>query len=360
MITAHLLNNIISGIKSVTQKDLAVLEKDGSLTAQTDAFDIGNEFVMDSLINSPEESHLIQGHYYVKVYNNDVTEYVIVVRGDDPEALQVGRLAALHLHSLIYAYKKRDDRDHFIRSILLENMLSADINSRAKKLAIEINRRRVVYLIEAEADRDRNALEIIRSLFPAKQRDYVTSVDDSCIVLVKELREKESKTAVEQYAGDICGTLSSEIMSKVLVTVGTVVNELKNLPVSYREACTARDVGKIFQADKQIIHYNQLGIGRLIYQLPVPLCKMFVNEVLGGKPVASFDDEALNTVQKFFDNDLNVSETARDLYIHRNTLVYRLDKLQKQTGLDLRNFDDAITFKMTLMVSKYIKHKERH
>jgi carbohydrate diacid regulator len=184
-------------------------------------------------------------------------------------------------------------------------------------------------------------------------------VDERSIILVKELRDREKKEDIEQYARVICDTLGSEAMSKVFVAIGTVVTDLKNVSSSFKEARMARDVGKIFEADKQIVNYEELGIGRLIYQLPIPLCRMFINEVLHSRPIGIFDDETLNTVQKFFENDLNVSETSRELYIHRNTLVYRLDKLQKQTGLDLRKFDDAITFKITLMVGKYMAHRER-
>jgi carbohydrate diacid regulator len=238
-------------------------------------------------------------------------------------------------------------------------LLLVDIYSRAKKLHVENNVRRVVYLIETEIDKDLAAVEIVRSIFPAKQRDFVTAVDEHSIILIKELREKDSPADIEQHARTICDTLGSEAMSKVFVAIGTVVTDLKNVSSSFKEARMAREVGQIFEADKQIVNYAQLGIGRLIYQLPIPLCRMFMTEVLHGRSVQSFDDETLNTIQKFFDNDLNVSETSRELYIHRNTLVYRLDKLQKQTGLDLRNFDDAITLKITLMVSKYMRHQER-
>jgi len=147
-------------------------------------------------------------------------------------------------------------------------------------------------------------------------------------------------------------------MQPVRVGIGTAVNDLKFVSRSFKEAKMALEVGKIFEMTSLVINYETLGIGRLIYQLPMSLCRMFVNEVLRGEDADDFDEETLITVDKFFENNLNVSETARKLYIHRNTLVYRLDKLQKQTGLDLRNFDDAITFKITLMVGKYMNHKD--
>ena len=147
-------------------------------------------------------------------------------------------------------------------------------------------------------------------------------------------------------------------MAKVNIAYGTIVNDIKEVSKSFKEAKLALDVGKIFYSDKKVIAYNRLGIGRLIYQLPMPLCKMFIKEIFDGKSPDEFDEETLSTINKFFENSLNVSETSRQLYIHRNTLVYRLDKLQKTTNLDLRVFDDAITFKIALMVVKYMKYME--
>lgn len=233
-----------------------------------------------------------------------------------------------------------------------------DIYSRAKKLRIENNIRRVVFLIETDMDEEGTVIEIIKNIFPNKNKDFVTKVDEEHIILVKELRERDAKVDLFNQARVICDTLSTETLVPVRVGVGTVVNDLKKVSSSYKEARMAIEVGRIFDADKHILYYESLGIGRLIYQLPMSLCRMFINEVLHGMNADSFDEETLATVDKFFDNNLNVSETSRQLYIHRNTLVYRLDKLQKMTGLDLRNFDDAIIFKITLMVSKYMKYKE--
>ena len=204
-----------------------------------------------------------------------------------------------------------------------------------------------------------NIVEIVRSIFPAKTKDFVTAVDEHSIILVKELREKETMDEIEKIARMISDTLSTELNIKVYISIGTVVSDLKDVSRSYKEAKMALEVGKIFESDQYIVNYEKLGIGRLIYQLPLSLCKMFIKEVLHGLTMDDFDEETLATVNKFFENNLNVSETSRQLYIHRNTLVYRLDKLQKMTGLDLRNFDDAIIFKITLMVSKYMMYMDK-
>jgi carbohydrate diacid regulator len=359
MLTGHVLQSAVNGLQNITGRDIAVLEHEGNLAAGTGDLVIGHSHNIDNFIHSSAESQLLQGNRYFKILENGAVAYVVVIRGEDEDALDIGRLTVFHIQSLAAAYKERLDRDNFIKSLLLDNLLLVDIYSRAKKLHVENNVRRVVYLIETEIDKDHAAVEIVRSIFPAKQRDFVTAVDERNIILVKELKEKEDKNSIEQYARDICDTLGSEAMSKVFVAIGTVVTDLKNVSSSYIEARTARDIGRIFEADKQIVNYGELGIGRLIFHLPVPLCTMFINETLHGQPISGFDEETLNTVQKFFENDLNVSETSRELYVHRNTLVYRLDKLQKQTGLDLRKFEDAITFKIAMMVHRYMKHGER-
>jgi carbohydrate diacid regulator len=270
----------------------------------------------------------------------------------------VGKLAAFQIQNLLVAYKERFDKDNFIKNLLLDNLLLVDIYNRAKKLHIETNVKRVVFLIETKNEKDTNALETMRSLFSTKTKDFITAVDEKNIILVKEVRQGESYAELDKTANMILDMLNTEAMTKVRVAYGTVINDIKEVSRSYKEAKMALDVGKIFYASKNVIAYSNLGIGRLIYQLPIPLCKMFIREVFDGKSPDEFDEETLTTINKFFENSLNVSETSRQLYIHRNTLVYRLDKLQKSTGLDLRVFEDAITFKIALMVAKYMKYME--
>lgn len=270
----------------------------------------------------------------------------------------VGKLAAFQIQNLLVAYKERYDKDNFIKNLLLDNLLLVDIYNRAKKLHIETSVNRVVFLIETKDEKDSNALETVKGLFAGKSRDFITQVDEKNIILVKELKEEEGYEDMEKTANVILDMLNTEAMISVHVSFGTIVNEIKDVSRSYKEAKMALDVGKIFYSDQNVIAYSSLGIGRLIYQLPMPLCKMFIGEIFGENTPDDFDDETIATINKFFENSLNVSETSRQLYIHRNTLVYRLDKLEKSTGLDLRVFDDAITFKIALMVVKYMKYME--
>ena len=301
---------------------------------------------------------MIQGYQFFKVFDDHQLEYILLARGGSDDVYMVGKLAAFQIQNLLVAYKERFDKDNFIKNLLLDNLLLVDIYNRAKKLHIESNVKRVVFIIETKHEKDINALETVRSLFATRTKDFITAVDEKNIILVKEVKPGETYDDLSKTANMILDMLNTEAMTKVNVAYGTIVSEIKDVSRSYKEAKMALDVGKIFYSTKNVIAYNNLGIGRLIYQLPLPLCRMFIKEIFDGKSPDEFDDETLTTINKFFENSLNVSETSRQLYIHRNTLVYRLDKLQKSTGLDLRVFEDAITFKIALMVVKYMKYME--
>ncbi len=359
MISNQILQTTIDGLKNITRRDITVLEPEGTTIATTEENGI-DEFsqAVSDFVHSQAESQLVQGYQFFKVFDEYTVEYVVAVKGEDEDVYKIGKIAAFQIQNLLIAYKERFDKDNFIKNLLLDNLLLVDIYNRAKKLHIENNVKRVIFLIESHNERDTNIIDIIRSIFPAKGKDFVTAVDEKNLILVKELKDKDTFEDVERMAKIILDTLNSEAMSKVYISMGTIVNDLKDVSRSYKEAKMALEVGKIFYAERYIIGYEKLGIGRLIYQLPIPLCKMFIKEILHGQSIDDFDDETITTVNKFFENSLNVSETSRQLYIHRNTLVYRLDKLQKNTGLDLRTFDDAITFKIALMVAKYMKHMD--
>ena len=283
---------------------------------------------------------------------------MLLARGAGDDAYMAGKVVVFQIQNLLVAYKERFDKDNFIKNLLLDNLLLVDIYNRAKKLHIDINVRRVVFVVETQTENDTVALETVKGMFSAKSKDFITAVDEKNIILVKELKPGESYEDMEKVAKMLLDMLNTEAMATVHVAYGTIVNEVKEVSRSYKEAKMALDVGKIFYSDKNIVAYNNLGIGRLIYQLPVSLCRMFIKEIFDGKSPEDLDDETLVTINKFFENNLNVSETSRQLYIHRNTLVYRLDKLQKSTGLDLRVFEDAITFKIALMVVKYMNYIE--
>lgn len=357
MISSQILQSTIEGLKNIARVEFCVMDTDGKEVAST--ADMGNcsrqavEFAL-----SPADSQEIQGYQYFKVFDEQQLEYVLVAGGSGEDVYTVGKMVAFQVQSLLVAYKERFDKDNFIKNLLLDNLLLVDIYSRAKKLHIQTDVSRVVLIVESENGKDNNALELSRTHFGSNNKDFVTAVDENNVIVVKDLSESESPKEIDKTARALEAYLLKEGVKDVHIAYGTVVREIKEVSRSYKEAKMALDVGRIFFDERDVIAYSELGIGRLIYQLPIPLCKMFIKEIFGGKSPDDFDEETLTTIHKFFENSLNVSETSRQLFIHRNTLVYRLDKLQKSTGLDLRVFEDAITFKIALMVVKYMKYME--
>lgn len=358
MISNQILQNTIDGLKSITRIDLCIMDTDGKTLASTFSESEGYEEAVRSFVDSPADSQVVSGYQFFKVYDDSQLEYVLIVKGGSEDVYMIGKIAAFQIQNLLVAYKERFDKDNFIKNLLLDNLLLVDIYNRAKKLHVDTEARRIVFIIETKHEKDNNALETVRTLFATKTRDFITAVDEKNIIIVKEVKPNETYKELEQTAYVVLDTLNTEAMSKVHIAYGTIVNSIKEVSRSYKEAKMALDVGKIFYSDRNVVAYSNLGIGRLIYQLPIPLCKMFIKEIFDGKSPDDFDDETLSTINKFFENSLNVSETSRQLFIHRNTLVYRLDKIQKSTGLDLRVFEDAITFKIALMVVKYMKYME--
>lgn len=274
------------------------------------------------------------------------------VETDDEESVD----AALgQIIQLTCAYKEKYNKASFIQNLLLDNVLHVDMYNRAKKLRVDIEANRVVFIVETENEDDEAAMETMKHLFRSQNRDYITAIEQNYIVLVKQMEDDAKDEDIQSTAMMIVDMLNAEAMSKVRVSYGNPSSKLDDLSRSYKEARMALEVGRIFYSEQTIIPYGKLGIGRLIYQLPVPLCKMYLKEVFGHKLPDTFDDETITTINIFFDNNLNISETARQLYVHRNTLVYRLEKLQKITGLDIRVFEDALTFKIATMVANYMK-----
>ena len=358
MVSNQILQNTIDGIASISRVDICVFDTEGKSLATT--FDDTDEYESSVLAfnESPADNQEVAGCQFFKVTDDGQTEYILMAKGNNNDVYMVGKMAVFQIQSLMVAYKERFDKDNFIKNLLLDNLLLVDIYNRAKKLHIETDARRVVFIVETKHEKDNGALETLKTLFVPKSKDFITAVDEKNIIIVKEVKPNEGYDELHRVARMVLDMLNTEAMSKVRVAMGTIVGEIKEVSRSYKEAKLALEVGKIFYSEKNIVAYNNLGIGRLIYQLPLPLCKMFIKEIFNNQSLDDFDEELLSTVHKFFENSLNVSETSRQLYIHRNTLVYRLDKIQKTTNLDLRVFEDAITFKIALMVVKYMKYME--
>ena len=360
MISNQVLQNTIDGLKEISHLDICIMDADGVQVVSTaEVFGEAAAAVAD-FTGSPAQTQAAGPFQFFKVSDDNHLEYIVVICGDDDNSLMVGRMAAFQLQGLLAAFKEHYDRDGFMKNLLLDNLLLIDIYERAKKLRIPSNVPRVVMLVENDRTqhRERDALATMQDFMGTSQTDFVTAVDENYVVVVKDLSGSTRGNEMEKLSASVMKHMTSLGFTGIRISYGNAVAELRDISRSYKEAKMALDVSRIFFEDKDIIAYSQLGIGRLIYQLPIPLCKMFIREIFKDRKPDDFDEETLVTINKFFENNLNVSETSRQLFIHRNTLVYRLDKLMRSTGLDLRIFEDAITFKIALMVVKYMQYME--
>lgn len=360
MISSQTIQTSIDELKTITKVDLCVYDLSGNPVASTtDHVDISGELI-NGFANSPADSQVIGTHHLLKILDEGELLYILVANGTGDDVYMVGKIAVYQIQNLAIAYKERFDRNNFFQNLLLDNLLLVDIYNRAKKLHIEVSMPRAVFLVETKLEKDGIVTEVLKGMFSNQAGDYITAVDESSVILIKALEANSTHEDLMEIANTIVSMVNAEAMMNVRVSFGTVVSELKDVSKSYKEAKMALDVGKIFYAEKNVAAYSALGIGRLIYQLPVNLCKIFIEEIFGDNVPSDLDEETLNTINKFFENNLNVSETSRQLFVHRNTLVYRIEKLQKSTGLDLRNFDDALTFKIALMVVNYMKYLDNN
>ena len=356
MISSQIIQTSIDELKAITKVDLSVYDPSGTVTTSTtDMKDIQGSLISGFAV-SPADSQVIGPHHLLKILDEGELLYILVAKGTGDDVYMVGKIAVCQIQNLAIAYKERYDRNNFFQNLLLDNLLLVDIYNRAKKLHVEVTVPRAVFLIETKLEKDSIVTELLKGMFSAQSGDYITAVDESNVILIKALDPAVTHENLCDVANTIVAMMNAEAMLDVRVAFGTVVQELKDVSKSYKEAKLALDVGKIFYAENKVVAYSTLGIGRLIYQLPINLCRIFIEEIFGENVPSDLDDETLTTINKFFENNLNVSETSRQLFVHRNTLVYRIEKIQKSTGLDLRNFDDALTFKIALMVVNYMKY----
>ncbi len=356
MLSNHKLKHALEEIKEISRIDLALYSDKGRLLACTYEPGEGLAEAVFQFAGSMAESQMLFGHHFFKVILEGELEYILLAFAGGEEAYMIGRLAVCQIRNMVNAYREQFDKGSFIQAVLLGNMLAADIYNKAKKLHIEAAQR-MVFVIEVSGKKDDAVLETVRNLFANTARDFVVEVDEKSVVLVKDVRDLGVEEEWMELAKMLADNLQAEVMVKVRVGYGSRVGLLPEIARSYEEAKLALEVGKIFYMEKDVVSYGNLGIGRLIYQLPQELCEMFLQEVFGDRRPDAFDEETMMTIHKFFDNNLNVSETARQLYVHRNTLVYRLERIEKALGLDIRRFDDAMLFKIALMVISHMDYR---
>ncbi len=354
----RLFQGVIHQMKDAIDRVIGVIDENGVIIACSELVRIGEikQGLRDELSYSADLV-VFEGYTYRPIGIGVRSEYTVFVEGEDKMAEKMSKLLTISLGNIKNLYDEKYDKGSFIKNIILDNILPSDIYIKSKELHFNTEEARIVFLIKFFDKTDMMPFEMLQNMFPDKSRDYVISVGENAIVLVKDIKPATDSREIEKIATNIADTLSTEFYTKAAIGISTIVENIKDLARAYKEAQVALEVGKVFETEKNIISYENLGIGRLIYQLPSTLCEMFLQEVFKKGSLESLDRETLMTIQCFFENNLNVSETSRKLFVHRNTLVYRLEKIRKLTGLDLREFEHAITFKVALMVKKYLNSK---
>ncbi|MDD6160841.1 MAG: helix-turn-helix domain-containing protein [Oscillospiraceae bacterium] len=355
--SSRIFQSIVLQIKECSDRAVGVIDEQGTVVACNELSCIGEKWaVAAALLAANPDASVVSGGYTFKALPgvNGQFDYAAFAKGEDEQAALVCSMATIALKGAKSYYEEKHDKASFVKNILTDNILLGDIYVRAKELHFASEVSRVVILIRQLGEADISAVDVVSNLFPDHQSDFVLSMSESDVAVIKQLNDGAENKDIQKMAKNVQETLLHELGIKTVVGIGTVVSHVRDLARAYKEAQVAIEVGKVFDTERSIINYENLGIGRLIYQLPTTLCEMFLQEVFKKNPIDALDQETLFTINKFFENNLNVSETARKLFVHRNTLVYRLEKIKKLTGLDLREFDDAITFKVALMVKKYL------
>ena len=345
--------------KQISGLDFCLLSEDNSVFVATGERRIPSAGKLENFRNGDALCTANASCCLYKVMDRDELLYILIVWGSGESTSTIGELAVCQIRSLIEAYSEKNDKNAFMQKLLLGSYSEVEAFNRAKKLHISSSCQRAVFLVETRQTGDEHALTMIRNIFSARTHDFITSVDDKGIIIVRELVSTETYENLEATAHMLVDMLGAEAMTQAWVAYSNVANGLRDLANAYKEARMALEIGKIFYSERNVFGYRKLGIGRLIYQLPEEVCEMFIEEIFDGESLDAIDGETLNIIRTFFENNLNLSETSRQLYVHRNTLVYRFEKIQKRCGLDLRSFEDALTFKIAMLVSGYLRYQTK-
>jgi len=357
----NVFQNVIHQLKDATDRPIGVIDAEGHVIACSDHSLVGERWPDAALrVSGTYDTIVCHGQKTFKAMLGSVNnfEHAVFCGGEDEFARGICAVAYVALSDAKSFYEEKHDRGTFVKNIIMDNILPGDIYIRAKELHFSTDTPRAVFLVRQIGHGDVSTVDVLGGMFPDKMQDFVLSINETDIAVVKQITTSTTDEELEKLAQSMEETLKNELFIKTVIGIGTVAEHLRELADSYKEAQTAIEVGKVFDTEKSINHYENLGIGRLIYQLPTTLCEIFLSEVFKKNSIDSLDQETLFTINKFFENNLNVSETSRKLFVHRNTLVYRLEKIKKLTGLDLREFDHAIIFKVALMVKKYLVSRE--
>ena len=359
--SSRVFQSVIVQMKEATDRMIGVIDADSTVISCSDTSRIGEKWpeAVIKLNSAPDSIVVVDKKTFKPLVSwSAYFDYAVFAEGDDEIARSLCVMAYVALNGAKTYYEEKHDKGTFVKNIITDNILPGDIYIRAKELHFVTDAPRAVFLVRQVGRADVASVDVLSGMFPDKQQDFVLSINETDIAIVKQIAPGTEKAELLQTAQTIEQTLRSELFVKTVIGISTVAGHLRELADAYKEAQVAIEVGKVFETEKTIINYENLGIGRLIYQLPTTLCEIFLSEVFKKNSIDTLDQETLFTINKFFENNLNVSETSRKLFVHRNTLVYRLEKIKKLTGLDLREFDDAIIFKVALMVKKYLVSRE--
>lgn len=360
-VSSRIFQSVIVHMKEATDRLVGVIDADGRIVASSELAVVGTVIADYPLLAEKDDGKIVKAQgktFRLLDSGNAQQDYAVFVEGEDEMAKTVCIMAYIAISEARLYFEENHDKRAFVKNIISDNILPGDIYVRAKDLNFVTDMPRVVLVVRQVGLPEVSALEVLQAMFPEPQRDFVISVSETDIAVIKEAPNASDTQYATKLAEEIEQKLASELGIKTVIGIGTIARHLRELADRYKEAQVAIDIGKVFDTERSVINYENLGIGRLIYQLPTTLCEMFLSEVFKKNPIESLDQETLFTINKFFENNLNVSETSRKLFVHRNTLVYRLEKIKKLTGLDLREFDHAIVFKVALMVKKYLNSQE--
>ena len=349
---SEIFQPVLDQMRSVTHKSMGIVNNTSVLVSYVgEPAGEDETFAMISYPAANGRPFLANGYSCVAVGARNIMEFVVYVKGTDAEDQKMCTLLAISISNLQLHCADRYDKASYLKNVLLGNVLPGDINMRSGELQIDADVHRIVYIVQIPGN-ETGVIQLLQNMFP--EQDFIINIDNKNIVVIKSLAGNNNKEFITKTANAIVDTINSELLLKVYVGIGTPVKSINDIAHSYSEARLALEIGRVFDGDKYILSYGELGIGRLIYQLPSKLCELFLDEIFQKEGLEVLDEETLQTIDKFFENNLNVSETSRQLFVHRNTLVYRLDKIERLTGLDLRKFDDAVVFKVAVLVRKYL------
>ena len=354
----RLFQTVVYQMKDVIGRTVGVIDENGIVISCSEIAKVGEskQRIREELSYS-SDAVAFEGYTYKSVSTAMKNDAIVFVEGDDTEAVKFVNILAVTLGNIKSLYDEKYDKGSFIKNIILDNILPNDVYIKSNELHFNNDEYRAVFVVKFQGATPLPPHEIVESLVEDRSRNFVINISEQDIVIVKEVSSEDTPETLEAYAVTVLASILEKYSVKALIGISSVVEKLKDLARAYKEARIALEVGKVFDIERPIMSYENLGIGRLIYQLPSTLCEIFLGEVFKKGSLESLDRETLMTVQSFFENNLNVSETSRKLFVHRNTLVYRLEKIRKLTGLDLREFDHAVTFKVALMVKKYLASK---